>query len=111
MEFKSNVIVLYSRPFEIEDEKTKKLNRGVSIQYLMDEKLLPKETDQDKGLKVNKGSIDFLKQGNLIQVPGLYEASFTMKTNGNGKPELAIADLDFKGILMLEIDESLAEPR
>lgn len=108
MEFKSNVIVLYSRPFEIDDEKTGKVNRGVSVQYLMTDKMLPMETEDDKGLKVNKGSIDFLKQGNLLKVPGLYEASFTMKTNSNGKPELAIADLEFKGILMVEIDDSLA---
>lgn len=108
MEIKSNIIVLYSRPFEMEDEKTKKINRGVSIQYIMTDKMLPQETEDDKGLKVNKGSIDFLKQGNLIKVPGMYEATFTMKTNGNGKPELAVEDLEFKGILMLEIDESLA---
>lgn len=109
MEFKSNIILLYSRPFEMEDEKTKKINRGVSVQYLMTEKILPVETDQDKGFKVNKGSLDFLKQSQLIKVPGLYEAFFDLKTNGNGKPELVITDLDFKGIIMTELDDSLAE--
>ncbi len=109
MEFKSNVIILYSRPFEMEDERTRQINRGVSVQYLMTDKLLPQHTDQDKGLKVNKGSIDFLKQANLIKVPGIYEASFGMKTNGNGKPELVITDIDFKGIIMTELDDSLAE--
>ena len=109
MEFKSNVIILYSRPFEMQDEKTGIFNRGVSVQYLMTDKLLPQHTDQEKGIKPNKGSLDFLKQANLIQVPGVYEASFGMKTNGNGKPELVILDVDFKGILMTELDDSLAE--
>lgn len=109
MEFKTNVIILYSRPFEMQDEKTGIFNRGVSIQYIMTDKLLPIETDQEKGLKVNKGSIDFLKQAQLLKVPGVYEASFGMKTNGNGKPELVVTDIDFKGIIMTELDDSLAE--
>lgn len=108
MELKSNVILLYSRPFEIQDERTGIFNRGVSIQYIMKDNLLPESTDQDKGLKVNKGSIDFLKQATLLHVPGVYEATFGMKTNGNGKPELVILDLDYKGIIMTELDESSA---
>lgn len=107
--FKSQIIVLYSKPYEVQDEKTGQFNRGVTIQYIMTENLLPKnEKDNEKGYKVNKGSIDFIKQGTLIQVPGLYEASFGLKTNGNGKPELVVEDIDFKGILMTELDESLA---
>lgn len=107
--FKSQIIVLFSKPYEVQDEKTGLFNRGVTIQYVMNENLLPKEDDDNaKGYKVNKGSLDFMKQGTLIQVPGLYDASFGLKTNGNGKPELVVEDIKFKGLLMIDIDESLA---
>lgn len=97
---KSKIIVLYARQWSMVDEVTGESRSGVSIQYAMTDSLAPtEETDEKgnlvaKGVQVIKESITVECAAGLQDVPGYYEAEFTMKALG-GKNVLHVCGLKF----------------
>ena len=90
---KTNVIVLWARPWSMEDEKGNQ-RAGVSIQYVMSDELRPTETDDDFGYQVIKESVSVECGNSLANVPGVYEAELEMKAQG-GKNVLHICGLKY----------------
>ena len=97
---KSKIIVLYARPWAMVDETTGESRSGVSIQYAMTDSLAPVDEKDDKGnivargVQIIKESITVECAAGLQDVPGYYEAEFTLKAQG-GKNVLHVCGLKF----------------
>ncbi len=97
---KSKVIAFFARPWAMVDENTGENKTGVSFQYIMTDSLAPVvETDEkgnqvSNGIQVIKESITLECATGIQELPGYYEAEFTMKAQG-GKNVLHVCGLKF----------------
>ena len=90
---KTDVIVLWARPWSMDDEKGNQ-RAGVSVQYVMSNTLEPIKTDDDFGYQVIKESVSVECGKGLANVPGVYEAELELKAQG-GKNVLHICGLKY----------------
>lgn len=97
---KSKIILFCARSWSMTDEVSGENRSGVSIQYAMTDSLAPAEEKDEKGNLVAKG-VQIVKESITIEcaaalqdVPGYYEAEFTMKAQG-GKNVLHVCGLKF----------------
>lgn len=95
MELKSKCILLYSRPYRMVDEKTGQVNEGISMQYLTSDNLNPVSDKDSKGIKSAKDSLPLAFAEKITEVPALYELSFSMSVNAQGKPQMKVTDVNF----------------
>lgn len=96
MEIKQKVIVNFANAYKMTDEKTGRNVEGITIQYIMSSDLISRrDEDGIMGIKVNKGSLPLEKLPNLPKAPAVYEATFALKTNSSGKPELVLTDVKY----------------
>ena len=96
---KSNVIVLYARPWSMPIEGTSQVRSGVSIHYLMTDTLSPlpvKEGEEsvEYGYQPCKQSITIEQADSLNVVPGIYEAEFELRAS-KGQNIMAVSGLKF----------------
>lgn len=93
---KQNVIVLSARGWSLIDERTKEERTGVSIHYIMTDKLDPYKNDStgEEGYPPVKQSISLDEAKHLVSVPGVYEADFQMRASA-GKTVLALSTLNY----------------
>ncbi len=95
---KSNCIILSANPYKVEDEKTARVNEGISIQYIMGDSLLPSVDGTSKlmGYRVLKGSVSkYENEAQLKAVPAIMEVEFDIKADSSGKPSLKPVTLKF----------------
>ena len=98
-----NVLLMYSRPWQIENEKTKVIeNEGVSVEFYFfgknGEQLAPVADESGNlGIRRSKGTLDILAKDKLMFVPGIYDGLFEMAVGSDGKPVLKLLDIDFVG--------------
>lgn len=93
-----NGIVIFSKPWDMTDEKTGERRQGISIEYLMCKDLKPVNNDDgSKGVRHCKQSLALDKLPKIKEVPGLYKLTFAMKVGGKGRPEIKLDDIDFIG--------------
>jgi len=97
---KAKIILFYARQWAMVDETTGESRSGVSIQYAMTDSLAPAEEKDEKGNLIAKG-VQIIKESITVEcaaglqdVPGYYEAEFTMKAQG-GKNVLHVCGLKF----------------
>lgn len=94
---KQNVTVISAKNWALTDEQTGQQRAGVSIHYLMTDKLVPfTDVDGTRGYVPAKQSIPVDQAGSLVEVPGVYEADFVMRASG-GKNVLSISSLKYLG--------------
>ena len=93
------IIILYAAAYNIEDEKTGRTNSGVSINYLMTDNLEPAEDGRTKGFRVMKGSLPHNAVDDISHVPGVYNATFSIKPDASGKPILRPTAVDFVAVI------------
>lgn len=96
---KQNVIVVSAKNWALTDEATGQQRAGISIHYLMTDNLAPfTDVDGSRGFQPAKQSIPVDAAQSLVEVPGVYEADFTMRASG-GKNVLTISSLRYMGAL------------
>lgn len=84
-------IILSARPWEMEDEVTKEVRRGVSVQYVLNPNLDPVDNEDGvKGILVGKSSMPLKEFKSLTVVPGVYDMHFDITIKG-GKPGLKLS--------------------
>lgn len=94
---KVGIIVLSAKPWSMEDEETKSIRAGISINYILTTSLSNfTDTDGTRGYIPIKQSIPVEMNKKLVSVPALYDAELSMKVSG-GKNVLSITDLDYVG--------------
>ncbi len=94
----TQIILLYAAQYEIADEKTGEIKRGVTCNYYFNSDLHAQDnTNGSKGTRPAKGSLDYMLMGKIKSAPALYDAKFEMNVGSDGKPVLKIVDLDYVG--------------
>ena len=91
---KQNILVMFARGYRMEKED-KSINEGVSINYLLTDDLTPIGDKVERGIRFSKGSLPLEKARSINKVPGLYEATFTVKADSKGAVTLKLIDIDF----------------
>ena len=90
------IILLYAGQYEIVDEKTGAINRGVTCSYYFNTDLSAVDNiNGTKGTRAAKGTLDFSLMAKIPKAPALYNAKFEMSIGSDMKPVLKIIDLDF----------------
>ena len=90
------IILLYASQYQIVDEKTGEINRGVTCNYYFNTDLSAEDnTNGSKGTRPAKGSLDFYLMEKVVKAPALYRATFEMSIGSDMKPVLKIVDLDY----------------
>lgn len=89
-------IVTYAKPWEMEDERTGKLRKGLTVEFLITESLLPVENeDESYGYRSSKESLPVECLKKIREIPGLYELSFTLTAGAKQKMVTKLANIDF----------------
>jgi len=93
----TQIILLFASQYQIADEKTGEVNRGVSCNYYFNVDLHAQDnTNGSKGTRPAKGVLDYSLFSKIKSAPALYDAKFEMNVGSDGKPVLKIVDLDYK---------------
>ena len=92
----TQIILLYAGRYEIVDERTGVVNRGVTCNYYFNTNLKAEDNaNGTKGTRPAKGSIDYELMNKIVSAPAIYNAKFEMSVGSDGKPVLKIVDLDY----------------
>lgn len=94
----SKITILHARPWSMVDEVTKAQREGVSIQYVMTDRLVPNVDAEtgELGYTVTKESISVEAAKALVEVPGVYDAEFVLRGRA-GKNVLVVSTVAFAG--------------
>lgn len=98
-----NVVVMYGKPYELKDDETKEVRRGLTVEYYFfgeNGEALKSVADANAGtlgIRRSKCSLSAELQEKLVYVPGVYKGQFIMDVNADGKPSLKLTDIDFIG--------------
>lgn len=102
MMMKQQIILLYAGQYEIVDEKTSEVNRGVTCNYYFNTNLVAEDNKNGtKGTRPAKGSLDYDLMAKIVKAPALYDAEFEMSIGSDMKPVLKIVDLDFIDVVQI----------
>ena len=92
---KVKAIVTYANPWRMEDEINGTVREGLSVQYLMTDKLTPlTNEDGSMGYRQVQESVHIQNYKNIVKVPGIYEMQFGYLVR-RGKPILKLHTLEF----------------
>jgi len=92
---KVKAIVTYANPWRMEDEINGTVREGLSVHYLMTDKLTPlTNEDGSMGYRQVQESVHIQNTKNIVKVPGIYEMKFGY-TVRRGKPILKLQELKF----------------
>lgn len=91
-------LVIFTKPWEMVDERTGEKREGLTVEYLMAENLNPVVgEDGSKGVRHCKETIGTDKALNVKDVPGWYNLEFGLKPGSKGKMEVRLQDIHFVG--------------
>lgn len=95
---KETIILLGAKPWSMTDEATKQTREGIALHYVMSDNLKDFVDTQNgmRGYQPVKQSISMNEQDKLVEVPGIYEGDFSLKSS-QGKTILALNHLEFIG--------------
>lgn len=102
---KQNIILTFAKGYRMENDAKTGYNEGVSIHYLLTDNLSPVVGTDERGIRFSKSSIALEKGKQIINVPGLYEADFEMKSDSQGKIQLKLSDLKYISDITLNFPE------
>lgn len=93
------ILVMATMPYDIKNDDGTG-NSGISVEYYFfpnDDALKPVSFTMDglSGYRRAKASLDTGVSTNLAVVPGIYDGSFEMTIGSDGKPKLALRNLQY----------------
>lgn len=100
---KMNVLLMFASPYEMKDDKTFEITRGVSVEYYLFDRngsnLEPvmNAGDGKVGTRRNKDTLNYDLKDKVAYVPGIYSGEFEMGAGSDGKLKLKLLDIDFLG--------------
>lgn len=105
------IILLYANQYSVRDEDTRELKEGVTCSYYFNTELSAVgNSDGSVGMRPAKGSCPLELFFKIKKAPAIYDASFDMKVGSDGRPVLAIADLDFVEEIKIVSESSAGKP-
>lgn len=91
-------IVIYAKPWQMQDERTGQNRAGISLEYLACENFEPVvNEDGSMGVRHCKESVPLELSKSITSVPGLYDLEFGMKPGSRGKMEVKLVGLRYLG--------------
>ena len=92
-----NVLVLSVAQYRVTDEKTKDVNEGCTVRYLMTENMEQREDTAKaiKGHRPAKATVPFSDYHKFQAVPALYEASISYSVDSKGNAMVAPTEFRF----------------
>lgn len=91
-----NIIILHSKIYDFEDEKTQKRISGLKMQYIFTDDLEPISFEQDdSGYQVASATMPKQNDYMLVKVPGVYKPKFLTRVNAKGQPVQKLAGVEF----------------
>lgn len=99
------VVLLYVGPYDMVTEEGEHLS-GISCSYYLATDLSPREKDKKTGsigMRPAKCSLDLSLLDKVQICPAVYNAEMMFKVGSDGRPVMAIADLDYAGDIELNI--------
>lgn len=95
----NKILVLNASNYSLIDEKTGEIREGVSVRFVHPESVADK--DNKKGLDVCKGSLSADAWVMFTEVPGYYDAIFSIGVNRDGHSVLKLEAVDFASPLAI----------
>lgn len=93
---KVRALVVFTNPWQVEDDRTHQVKTGIKVHYLMCESLQPiTNENESKGIRPQEESIPVTQSENIKYVPGYYDLCFSMQPGSKGKPQLKLTSLEF----------------
>ena len=105
---KQNILVVFARGYRMENDD-KSINEGVSINYLLTDDLTPVGDKVERGIRFSKGSLPLEKAKSINKVPGLYEATFTVKADAKGSVSLKLAEIEYLSEIKVDYPDIVKE--
>jgi hypothetical protein len=103
-------IVTYSKPWEMTDENTGVTRKGITVEYMMTDCLVPLQNDDgSQGYNHCKESLPVSCKDKLEKVPGTYDLIFELGII-KGKPVMKLKDLTYIGKVEV-IDKVFSEKK
>lgn len=91
-------VVLYTKPWDMTDERTGERRTGITVEYVMADSMFPVvNEDGSKGVRHCKESLDTNKLLKIKEVPGYYNLTFALKPGSKGKPQIKLDDMEYLG--------------
>lgn len=91
-------IVIYAKPWQMQDDRTMAIRAGISLEYLACENFEPVvNEDGSMGVRHCKESVPLELSKSITQVPGMYELEFGLKPGAKGKMEVKLVGLHYLG--------------
>jgi hypothetical protein len=92
---KVKAIVTFAFPWRMEDEINGTVREGLTVHYLMTDKLTPlTNEDGSKGYRLVQESINIQNVKQIVKVPGIYEMTYGY-TIRRGKPMMKLQEIKF----------------
>lgn len=107
---KLKVVIMFANPYEMTDETTHEVRRGLTVEYYIygnDGDALKPAADAGSGalgIRRSKCSMDAAMREKLMFVPGIYDGQFEMNVGSDGKPTLKLVDIDYIGKCNISLD-------
>lgn len=90
-------IVTYSKPWEMTDDNTGVTRKGIAVEYMMTDCLVPVQNDDgSQGYNHCKESLPVTCKDKLVKVPGTYDLIFELGII-KGKPTMKLKDVNYIG--------------
>lgn len=102
---KQNIVLVFAKGYRMENDAKTGYNEGVSLSYLLTDDLSPVANNDERGIRFSKSSITLDKGKNITKVPGLYEASFDIKADAQGKIQLKLTDVKYLSDIKMDFPE------
>lgn len=89
-------VITYANVWEMEDERTGRTRKGVTVEYMLTDSLAPVENEDGSiGYRHIKESMPIDKLDSIKEVPGVYNMIFTLQPGAKGKLQTKLANVQF----------------
>jgi hypothetical protein len=102
-DFQKKIIVLSAKPWSFNDENNGMKKEGTTVEYVFVDDLAPQQSNDMKGIKVSKATMEFHDYASVIKAPAVYEAGFNFKPGSKGKIELALTSIEYAGLIEMKV--------
>lgn len=88
-------VVLGVQSWELEDEKTREIKKGISVHYL--DPASPEDSEDSKGIFPAKLTAKTSLMDSFANLPGRYKFDISLKRTGGGKTGVELNSVEYVG--------------
>ncbi len=100
---KKDVCVMSVSRYQMVNRDTREVNEGTTVRYIFSTDLSPSDSEDLKGYKFGKSSLNYVDFEKFGQVPGVYSADLDMNVASDGTVKIKAKNFEFKKPLVVGI--------